>query len=329
MKFCDLARLLHKYRTNKSETTAMCVKILTDAILDDVAMEEAGNSGRELNPLYGKADSTLQAIFNGTRQISQADAGALLSRLDEAHFADFVSLYSFDALSQMSTDIQSFGFDAHPDNVAEICANIMGQIINCLSEGNSDDIKMLTIKKKETGKRIKDVAPATVERRGDKLHICGEEIIIHQLLVPENIADIELACVRALCDAYAEALGRSRVTVGDIPSLPFPYPDDYIEQQKSYYSAESIQHSIRDTFDDGEDEFVLLKQDAWNGISMTYRRNYINGYERLLAVLEKITSTTLDLSVLNQIRNLIGNLEKRGICHILVNDGTIKSWVVK
>jgi len=26
-------------------------------------------------------------------------------------------------------------------------------------------------------------------------------------------------------------------------------------------------------------------------------------------------------------RNLIGNLEKKGICHILVNDGTIESWV--
>ena len=61
---------------------------------------------------------------------------------------------------------------------------------------------------------------------------------------------------------------------------------------------------------------------------MTYRRRYSDGYERLLAVLEKITSTTLDLTVLSQIRNLIGNLEKKGICHVLVNDETIKSWVV-
>ena len=31
--------------------------------------------------------------------------------------------------------------------------------------------------------------------------------------------------------------------------------------------------------------------------------------------------------ILSQMRNLIGNLEKKGICHILVNDGTIESWV--
>ena len=60
---------------------------------------------------------------------------------------------------------------------------------------------------------------------------------------------------------------------------------------------------------------------------MTYRKRYDNGYDRLIAVLEKITNTTVDLSTLNQIRNLIGNMEKKGICHILVNDGTIKSWV--
>ena len=62
---------------------------------------------------------------------------------------------------------------------------------------------------------------------------------------------------------------------------------------------------------------------------MTYRKRYDSGYDRLIAVLEKITNTRLDLSTLVQIRNLIGNMERKGICHILVNDGTIESWVRK
>src|SRR5699024_12646518 len=66
---------------------------------------------------------------------------------------------------------------------------------------------------------------------------------------------------------------------------------------------------------------------AWHGINTTYWKDYEDGYARLNAVLEKITSTTLDSSVLSQMRNLIGNLEKKGICHILVNDGVIESWV--
>ena len=66
MRFCDLARIFHKYRLDSTEDTAMCVKILTDAILDDVAMESLGNTNKEINPLYGKGKSTLQAIFTGT-----------------------------------------------------------------------------------------------------------------------------------------------------------------------------------------------------------------------------------------------------------------------
>ena len=95
----------------------------------------------------------------------------------------------------------------------------------------------------------------------------------------------------------------------------------------AYYSAVSIERSVRDIFDDGEDEFIRLKDDAWHGINTTYWKDYSDGYARLNAVLEKITSTTLDSSVLSQMRNLIGNLEKKGICHILVNDGVIESWV--
>lgn len=47
------------------------------------------------------------------------------------------------------------------------------------------------------------------------------------------------------------------------------------------------------------------------GINTTYWRKYADGYERLNTVLEKITSTSLDGSVLSQMRNLIGNLEKK------------------
>lgn len=328
MKFCDLAKTLHKYRSNRSETVAVCVLVLTDAILDDVALDRVGEASKEVNPLYGLSQASLQSIYNGNRPISVDAAATILPRIDEEHFAEFVNSLSFDALSQLSQDMQQYGFDAIPSNVAEICANIMAQIIHERASGRAGDIKTLTIKKKEIGKRIKDIAPATIECKDGKLHICGEEIIIHRQLVPDEVADVELRYIKALCDAYADALHRESVSVEEIPSLPWPYPDDFKDQRIAYYSAESIGHSIRDTFDDGEDEFEALKRDAWNGISMTYRRHYSDGYERLLAVLEKITSTTLDLTVLSQIRNLIGNLEKKGICHVLVNDETIKSWVV-
>lgn len=42
MRFCDLANIFHKYKRDKSEDAAMCVRILTDAILDDVSLSLIG-----------------------------------------------------------------------------------------------------------------------------------------------------------------------------------------------------------------------------------------------------------------------------------------------
>lgn len=220
-----------------------------------------------------------------------------------------------------------FGFNVDPSEVGQACANILAQIIRRRAEGLSDDVTLLNYQRMEAGKKLKNIAPATIERRGDKLHISGEVITIHQALVPDDVGKHELDYIRALYEAYAQKLNRETFTAGDIPSLPKRYAQNYKEQRMAYYSAVSIERSVRDIFDDGEDEFDRLKGDAWHGINTTYWKDYEDGYTKLNAVLEKITSTTLDSSVLSQMRNLIGNLEKKGICHILVNDGVIESWV--
>lgn len=175
--------------------------------------------------------------------------------------------------------------------------------------------------------KTKNIAPTSIERRGDKLHIAGEEITINHTFVPDNIYDQELDYIRALYEVFAEKLKRERFTNADIPLLPKGMQANYREQRAAYYSAVSIDHSVRDVFDDGEEEFQKLKEDAWHGINTIYWKKYTAGYKRPNTVIEKITSTSLDGSVLSQMRNLIGTLEKNDICHILVNDGVIESWV--
>ena len=66
---------------------------------------------------------------------------------------------------------------------------------------------------------------------------------------------------------------------------------------------------------------------AYAGIEEVYWSAYKNGFERLNAVLSQIASTSLNKSALVHITNLIGTLEKKGICHILVNNERIGSWV--
>lgn len=321
MKFCDFVQLMHQnyeVKTNAGEFVA----VLIDAILDDAALEKDSS-----NPIYELGKSTKEAYYSGRLPISQKKAAAITPRIDEAKFADFVSTYSFDALNHMKDKMAEFGFNVDPSEVGQACANILAQIIKRRAEGLSDDVTLLNYQRMEAGKKLKNIAPATIERRGDKLHISGEVITIHQALVPDDVGKHELDYIRALYEAYAQKLNRETFTAGDIPSLPKRYAQNYKEQRMAYYSAVSIERSVRDIFDDGEDEFDRLKEDAWHGINTTYWKDYEDGYTRLNVVLEKITSTTLDSSVLSQMRNLIGNLEKKGICHILVNDGVIESWV--
>lgn len=83
----------------------------------------------------------------------------------------------------------------------------------------------------------------------------------------------------------------------------------------------------RETFSDGAKQFSTLKEDAFAGIEDAYYDDYSTGYDRLKAVLERITTISLTKSALINLVGLIGNLEKKGICHILVNDDIIKSWV--
>ena len=181
MKFCDLVQFMHhNYEVKKN--AAEFVKILTDAILDDEALEKAAP-----NPLYGLGKSTLEAYYSGRLPISQKKASALTPRLDEAKFADFVNTYSFDALNHMKDKLVEFGFDVEPSEVGQACANILAQIIRRRAEGLSDDVTVLNYQRMETGRKLKNIATATIERRGDKLHISGEVITIHQALVPDDI----------------------------------------------------------------------------------------------------------------------------------------------
>ena len=302
MKFCDFVQLMHQnyeVKTNAGEFVA----VLIDAILDDAALEKDSS-----NPIYELGKSTKEAYYSGRLPISQKKAAAITPRIDEAKFADFVSTYSFDALNHMKDKMAEFGFDVDPSEVGQACANILAQIIRRRAEGLSDDVTLLNYQRMEAGKKLKNIAPATIERRGDKLHISGEVITIHQALVPDDVGKHELDYIRALYEAYAQKLNRETFTAGDIPSLPKRYAQNYKEQRMAYYSAVSIERSVRDIFDDGEDEFDRLKGDAWHGINTTYWKDYEDGYTRLNAVLEKITSTTLDSSVLSQMRNLNGNL---------------------
>ena len=183
--------------------------------------------------------------------------------------------------------------------------------------------------KKQDDLLLTPITPTRYDSNSRIIYLGTDEVVLPVQLVPQSALEAhELPYINALCEVYAEKISQE-VTPDSIDALPPMYRRHFAEQRKAYYSAESIHHSVREVFADGEQQFSALKDDAYDGIEPTYYDdNYATGYDRLRAVLEKITSTTLTKSALVNIIGLISNLEKKGICHMLVNDERIRSWVI-
>ena len=103
--------------------------------------------------------------------------------------------------------------------------------------------------------------------------------------------------------------------------------EDLQNQRQFFFDAASVYQAVRDAFQDGDQEFDILKKEAYEGIRETYIGQYSDGFERLRQVLIKITNTSFQRTELVKITHLIGNSEKKGICHMLVEDKRIRSWV--
>lgn len=156
-----------------------------------------------------------------------------------------------------------------------------------------------------------------------RIYLDGEEVILPDSLIPpENIEKEEATYILELLRAYADAEHVDKFTVSNMPDK---YKRSFNEQRQNYYNAESIRRSVRDT--GLNDQFDYFINDTYNSIIDVCDQSHANGYERLLKVLQQAANRSQGRSLLETMTNWIGMSEKKGACHILVNDGRIK-WVI-
>ena len=133
--------------------------------------------------------------------------------------------------------------------------------------------------------------------------------------------------VNELLKAYGDKEHVSIITREELKSYR-ELNDNFNRQRKSYYAAESIRESIRDTFQEKDyREFENFKKDIYDGVIETVEEDYPNGYVRLNKTLSHATIIPLS-SLLNMLPGWISPEVKKGACHMLVNDGKIR-WVKK
>lgn len=149
-----------------------------------------------------------------------------------------------------------------------------------------------------------------------------------QLIPQDNLDEHEMIYITELLAAYADEEGVPQIEKNNLENYP-KYKKNFVRQRKDYYAAETIRQSARDSLGlNGTDEFNVLKEETLDGIIDVHEDYYNSGFDRLNSVMKHVTTIQLNKSWLTRLPGWISNSEKKGFCHMLVNDRQIK-WVDK
>lgn len=145
--------------------------------------------------------------------------------------------------------------------------------------------------------------------------------------VPKQVQPTEIKYVMQLYAAYSDATGQPIEKASDLDTLN--YREDFEHHRKNYYKAELVCRETRDAVrPDEENPIEELKNEVEEGVYETRRKAYGDALHKVDAVMEQASKVPISSWVDDATFNWIGPAEKKGVCHILVNDERFK-WVEK
>lgn len=146
-----------------------------------------------------------------------------------------------------------------------------------------------------------------------------------EVAVPTQVQQPEIKYVMQLYAAYSDATGQTIKKASDLDALD--YRDDFEHHRKNYYKAELVCRETRDAVrPDEASPIEALKDEVEEGIYETCRRSYSDAVHKVDAVMEQASKVPISSWVDDATFRWIGPAEKKGVCHILVNDERFK-WV--
>jgi len=324
--FSEFAQMLYPFCGDGKYQSDLVVSLIGNIIEDDAD---------ERCALLDKKADYLTRIYNGSKPLPRKDAAFVVGHMDKAKFEAYMSDLSDDATSGLQTALTSKGYKVSKKyEAAAQCAKIFADLLTECANGTRQNVAKTNIEIAEElvpqfdNVRLPQVPLATVYVKDGKIHIGGSIIKLPaKLIPPADIEPHEQGYVTELFVAYTDAEKKVSISRDTLSSYP-RYQRNFEEQRKNYYNAESIRRSVREVFaDEGGDQFGILKEDMYDGVSTTCDQNFDHGYARLIEVLKQAVVVPVSKSLLSNIPNWIGNSEKKGVCHMLVNDGKIR-WVM-
>ena len=169
---------------------------------------------------------------------------------------------------------------------------------------------------------IQEVIDEHLLSRYGEIRFGSKTITKPQLTLPEKIEGSEKNYINALLRAYSEDSGKVFTSPDNLDSK---YLDNFRRNRISYFSAEVIRREIRDTTINSDD-FERLKDEVYEGVIETYEKSHISCLEKLRDVLSQATLLPLNNNIISYSLHWIGSHERKGLCHMLVNDDKLHGW---
>jgi hypothetical protein len=330
MPFSELVQLLKFYFGGQANNIGEFLVELVDNFMEKPSTEADKKKAADgvYNPLAELQYETLKDYCNGKRAFPDKHASVIRGKMDKPRFAEYIESFSIDALSALQGDLVKYGINVALGDVGAVCADLFAQAMSKSTDKKMPGKAGMEEYSEELG-IFPDgrVALDTVYVKNGLLHIGGEAIkLSDKLTPPEDISEEEQGYVPKLFEAYTDAEPND-VTPDTIAKYP-RYKQNLNQQRTNYFNAVYVINTVRSKFGkEWSEQLDYLKQDTYDGIVDVYFGEHEHGYARLNAVLTQAINAPIEKSLLAKIRNLIGNSEKKGICHILASEGTIKSWV--
>lgn len=309
MTFANAIQILEPYFGSKEKSHAdFVVAVIGNFITDEcpeLAILESG-------PKY------VDKIFRGERSLSKDDAKHIVGHQNRKGLASYFEEHYFDCSDDSSLFLaQQLGNIGYKND--ETLEGIIEAAIDFVRDAILSEAKLPEISSYPDNNS--DVAIATLERAITSLS--APELITP----PEEIQPEEHKYIAALYCAYADAEGLDVMDDNSIQSFA-EYLEDLKDRRIDYFAAESIRRGIEELHSDMlGGQFEELKKATYAGVKDTERsRKHANGYERLLAVMEKAVDAPVATYLLSKSPYWISSEIKKGACHFLVNEDKLK-WV--
>ena len=292
-------------------------------------MAEAAG-GEKFSPIrrtYTSSES-LRKIANNNSNMKPACAAELCSLYDEDRFVGFM-IDRRDDTDFIREGLLAAGFstilpDGDDDHLV-IAARLLHAILTNITKGITD-----------TKPPLQPYLVKSIHEDAFKqAHVENNILTIgtYQIKLPFSTNDIrsenekDLPYVVSLLEAYSKRMKVEYKSIDDLKERPELW-HHFQMQQKSYFTAEAMSRSVRDLFADAEVHLKLLKDEIYNAITPVYYDLDIHdGITRLKEVLKLAETAQLNSTILLNIKGLIDIEAKKGICHILIKDKYITSWV--